>query len=256
VLLALGLLAGVAAVWWRPRETPLAALPQGTLGTATPAADASGRIVLRPADSVPVRLPVAGAPSGWATKEFTGRSEIELVREGERLALRLRSTQSSFALYRDVIVDPNEFHDLTWSWKVAQLPEGGDVRERARDDQAVQLYLIFPRWPSPLTTSDVLGYVWDSRAPVGTRLTSARAANVKIIVVASGDGQRGVWRLEHRDIAKDYAALFGRRPPRVGRVALMIDTNDTGGAAEAFVGDIVFARVRTESMESPTSMLR
>jgi hypothetical protein len=36
----------------------------------------------------------------------------------------------------------------------------------------------------------------------------------------------------------------------------MIDTNDTGGAADALVGDIVFARRPTESMEIPTSMLR
>jgi hypothetical protein len=139
---------------------------------------------------------------------------------------------------------------------VLQLPDGGDVRERARDDQAAQLYVIFPRWPSPLRTSDVLGYVWDTRAPVGTRLTSTQASNVKVIVVASGTAQRGVWRLEQRPIAQDYIALFGRQPPRVGRVAVMIDTNDTRGVAEALVGDIVFTRVRSENMEMPTSMLR
>ena len=38
--------------------------------------------------------------------------------------------------------------------------------------------------------------------------------------------------------------------------ARVIDTNDTGGAAEALVGDIVFARRPAESMEIPTSMLR
>jgi hypothetical protein len=36
----------------------------------------------------------------------------------------------------------------------------------------------------------------------------------------------------------------------------MIDTNDTRGAAEALVGDITFARERSENMEIPTSMLR
>ena len=256
LLLALVLLAGAGAMWWSPRERKDADPARGTLGSATPAADAEGRVVLRTADSVPSRLPAAGVPAGWAAKEFVGRSEIELVHDGTRVALRLRSEQSSFALYRDVVVDPNEFPVLSWSWKVAQLPEAGDVRERARDDQAAQLYVIFPRWPSPLTTSDVIGYVWDSRAPVGTRVPSTRAGNVKIIVVASGDGQRGTWRLEQRDVARDYAALFGRRPPRVGRVAVMIDTNDTRGTAEVFVGDIVFARGRAENMEIPTSMLR
>jgi hypothetical protein len=234
----------------------VAAAPSLVPGRSPAVPDTESRIHVRVADRVPPRLPVEGAPVEWTTKEFVGRAFVELVRDENHLALRLRSEQTSFALYRDVIVDLREFPFLSWSWKVVQLPEGGDVRERARDDQAAQLYVIFPRWPSPLRTSDVLGYVWDTRAPVGTRLTSTQAPNVKVIVVASGTGQRGVWRLEQRPIAQDYIALFGRQPPRVGRVAVMIDTNDTRGAAEALVGDIVFTRVRSENMEMPTSMLR
>jgi hypothetical protein len=130
------------------------------------------------------------------------------------------------------------------------------VRERATDDQAAQVYVIFPRWPAPLKNSDVIGYVWDSRAPVGTQLTSTQASNVKIIVVASGPDRGEAWRVEQRDVARDYAILFGRQPPRVGQVAVMIDTNDTRGVAEALIGDLIFARTRAESMESPTSMLR
>ena len=62
--------------------------------------------------------------------------------------------------------------------------------------------------------------------------------------------------MEQRDVARDYATLFGRQPPRVGQVAVMIDTNDTRGVAEALIGDLIFARMRAESMESATSMLR
>jgi len=189
-------------------------------------------------------------------KEFAGRAWIELVRDGTRLALRLRSERSSFALYRDVVVDLNAFPFLSWSWKVVRLPAQGDVRERAADDQAAQVYVVFPRWPSPLSNSDVIGYVWDSRAPVGTRVTSTQAGNVRIIVVASGGSQRDTWRVEQRHVAQDYAALFGRQPPRVGQVAIMIDSNDTKGAAETLIGDLFFARRRAENMEMPTSMLR
>jgi Protein of unknown function (DUF3047) len=218
--------------------------------------DADGRIRVRVTDRTPPRLPVEGVPSGWTAKEFVGHASVELVRDEARLALRLRSDQSSFALYRDVVVDLAEFPFLSWSWKVVHLPAAGDVRERATDDQAAQVYVIFPRWPAPLRNSDVIGYVWDSRAPVGTQLTSTKASNVKIIVVASGPGQSEAWRVEQRDVARDYAMLFGRQPPRVGQVAVMIDTNDTRGVAEALIGDLIFARTRAESMESPTSMLR
>ncbi|PYN74079.1 MAG: hypothetical protein DMD96_31580 [Candidatus Rokuibacteriota bacterium] len=218
--------------------------------------DAEGRIRIRVADRVPPRLPADGVPVGWTVKEFAGRASVELVRDGTHLALRLKSERSSFALYRDVVVDLNEFPFLSWSWKVVRLPADGDVRERASDDEAAQVYVIFPRWPSPVTTSDVIGYVWDSRAPVGTRLTSTKASNVKIIVVASGGSQRATWLFEERQVAHDYAALFGRQPPRVGQVAVMIDTNDTRGVAEALIGDLVFSRKRSENKEIPTSMLR
>jgi hypothetical protein len=218
--------------------------------------DAEGRIRVRVSERPPLRLPFEGIPPGWMAKEFAGHASVELVRDDAHLALRLRSEQSSFALYRDVIVDLNEFPFFSWSWKIIRLPADGDVRERAADDQAAQVYVIFPRWPAPLKNSDVIGYVWDSRAPVGTQVTSTKAPNVKIIVVASGPSQVETWRMEERDVTRDYAALFGRQAPRVGQVAVMIDTNDTRTAAEALIGDLIFSKARSERMESPTSMLR
>jgi len=227
-----------------------------TSARRVPLPDAEGRIWVPVADRVPFRLPAEGVPLGWTSKEFVGRAAVELVRDGTRLALRLRSDHSSFALYRDVVVDLNEFPYLSWSWRAVHLPPRGDVRERAADDQGAQVYLIFPRWPAPLTNSDVIGYVWDSRAPVGTRITSTKAPNVKIIVVESGMSPREAWRVQERHVGKDYQALFGRPAPRVGQVALMIDTDDTKGVAEALIGGLVFARRPVENVEIPTSMLR
>ena len=240
--------------------TQLAAGTTGSTGAALGrkplVPDSEGRIRVRVSDRTPNRFPAEGIPGGWTAKEFEGHASVELVKDEARLALRLRSEHSSFALYRDVVVDLNEFPFLSWSWKVVRLPDQGDVRDRAADDQAAQVYVIFPRWPAPLRNSDVVGYVWDSRAPVGTQITSTKAGNVKIIVVESGRSQADAWRVEHRDVARDYTALFGRPAPRVGQVAIMIDTNDTRGAAEALIGDLIFARTRSESMESATSMLR
>jgi hypothetical protein len=225
-------------------------------GGKVPYADTGGRLRVRIADREPARLPVDGPPPGWTVREFSGHGSVELVRSDGRLAARLRTERASVAIHRDVVVEVREFPYLSWSWKVTKLPPGGDVREATRDDEAAQVYVIFPRWPAPLRNSDVVGYVWDSRAPVGTQVTSTKAGNVKIIVVASGRSQAETWRLERRDVAKDYVALFGRQPPRVGQVAVMIDTNDTRGSAEALIGDLVFGRTSAESMESPTSMLR
>ena len=204
--------------------------------------DAAGRISVALADPVPRTLPRDGVPPGWTLKEFAGRSEVRLLRTEGRLAVMLRATRSSFVLHRDVALDVAEFPILTWSWKVLRVPAGGDVRQPHRDDQAAQLYAIFPRWPAPLTRSDVIGYVWDTSAPIGTRVVGTRAANLRVIVVESGRSQLGAWRSYERNLAQDYLALFGRNAPRLGKVALMIDANDTGSDAETLIGGLAFAR--------------
>jgi hypothetical protein len=236
-----------------PEISPVAAVSPGR---RVPQADADGRILVPVADRVPDTLPGEGIPAGWELKEFVGRAAIELVRADPGIAVRLRSAQASFALYRDVIVDLREFPLLAWQWKVVKLPPAGDVRQAATDDQAAQVYVIFPRWPAPLASSEVIGYVWDSRAPVGTQLTSPKASNVRIFVVESGTARLDSWQRQERNVAADYVALFGRQPPRVGQVAVMIDSNDTRADAETLFADLAFSRTHGDRTEKPTSMLR
>jgi hypothetical protein len=224
----------------------------------TPAPDDGGRVLVPVADPMPARLPAPGVPTGWGLTPFAGSdASVELVRADGRVALRLRSQQNSFALHRDLIVDVRQYPTLTWSWKVARLPTGGDVRDAGRDDQAAQVYVVFPRWPAPRTSSDVIGYVWDSRAPVGTTLTHPKARNVRIVVLESGPGRLETWVREQRNVAEDYQALFGRQPPRAGKLVLMIDSNDTRTEAEALFGDLTFSRPGVPAhTEIPTTMLR
>jgi hypothetical protein len=253
-------LAGGAGVMLLSPKPPAAsvAVARSTLsdGGLPAASDPANRIRVAIADPLPARLPADGVPRGWQLKEFAGQAAVEVVRNEGRIAMRLRSDRASFAVHRDVVVDPRTFPYLTWSWKVTQLPAAGDVRDSARDDQAAQVYVVFPRWPSPRTASDVLGYVWDSRAPVGTRVTNPKASNVRIIVVESGRSGLDRWQRYQRNVAEDYVALFGKPAPRVGKVALMVDSNDTRADAEAFVGDLFFSRTSPGRAEIPSIVLR
>ncbi len=103
----------------------------------------------------------------------------------------------------------------------------------------------------------MIGYVWDARAPAGTTLSHPRAPNVRIVVLQSGPARLDTWVREERNVAEDYQALFGRVPPRVGKIALMSDSNDTRSDADALFGDLVFARPGVaQHSEIPTLMLR
>lgn len=199
-------------------------------------------MVVKITDEDPDKLPQTSPPPGWDLKEFSGRAHVEVVRDGARLALRLVSKQTSFALYRDVVLDPKRFPVLTWTWKALTLPAGGDVREKGRDDQAIQVYVIFPRWPSPKVNSDVIGYIWDSRAPAGLKITSPQSRNVRLVVLQSGGDNAGRWIREERNVYQDYVELFRREPPKVGKIAVMIDSNDTRSSAESYVHDLAFLK--------------
>lgn len=226
--------------------------------TRIPGPDSAGRVRVPVGDPVPARLPASGVPAGWEMMEFAGTDpSVELVRVDGRVALRMRSERNSFALHRDLVLDVRQYPVLTWSWKVIRLPSGGDVRDPGRNDQAAQVYVVFPRWPAPRTSSDVIGYVWDSRAPVGTTVIHPRAFNVRIIVLESGQDRLETWVREQRNVAEDYRALFGGLPPRAGKVALMIDSNDTKSGAEALFQDLTFSRPSAPAhTENPTTMLR
>jgi hypothetical protein len=192
------------------------------------------------ADAVPAVLPASELPLGWELKEFSGRAGVEIVHDDGRVALRLRSARASFALYRDLVLDLRRYPLLRWSWKAVRLPTGGDAREEPSDDQVAQIYVVMLRWPFPRVNSDVLGYLWDTRAPSGTRVTRPRAANVRSIVVETGYQQLGLWVREERDVYQDYRELFGRQPARIGKIALMTDSNDTGSESEVLIDDLVF----------------
>lgn len=216
-----------------------AALPLVAASTEPPAA----RVVDRP----PSALPLAGPPPGWEVKEFSGRAQVEVVRVDDLVVLHLVSRGTSFAVSRPLDFELPRYPVLTWRWKVTELPRGGDVRRRETDD-AVQVYVIFPRGLVKAVQSHIVGYVWDATAPVGTRLDSPQpcppTCNLKLIVLQSGAARLGQWVTERRHVLEDYRALFGGMPPRVGGLSVQLDSNDTRSAAEAFFHDFVFEVAR------------
>ena len=59
-----------------------------------------------------------------------------------------------------------------------------------------------------------------------------------MVAVESGDENAGSWVTEKRNVYEDYRKLFGEEPPEIGAVALMTDSDNTGGEATAYYGDI------------------
>ncbi len=196
---------------------------------------------------VPIKPSPQGPPEGWQVKEWKGKADFNVVQEDFGPAIHMKSEGTSSALYKDVDFELKDYPYLSWKWKVAGLPRGADVREKTRDDQAAQVYVIFPRWPA-MVNSKVVGYIWDSTAPAGSSVISTKTGNTRYIVLKSGPDGLGSWHSEARNVYEDYRSLFNDEPPRIGKVSVMIDSDDTKSSAESFVGDIRFSNAPPSEM--------
>jgi Protein of unknown function (DUF3047) len=180
-----------------------------------------------------------GIPSGWVGESFWRRADYDFTIEPYGLRLESRNDHSTIA--RDITgrVNLKETPILEWTWKATLLPTGGDLRRRETTDMAAQVYVIWPRFPA-LLRSRIIGYVWDATTPTATMVKSQKTGTVTFVVLRSGPEELGKWLTERRNVAEDYARIFGEIPDDPKAIAISIDSNDTHSMAESFIGPIVF----------------
>src|SRR5678815_3337410 len=184
-----------------------------------------------------------GIPQGWIGEAFGRRADYDLTAEqhAEGRALHLQSRNEHSTIARDITgkVNLKETPILEWTWKATILPTGGDLRRIETTDMAAQLYVVWPRFPE-LLRSRIIGYVWDATTPAATIMKSQKTGTVTFVVVRSGSKDLGKWLTERRNVAEDYAKIFGEFPDDPRAITISIDSNDTHSMAESFIGPIVF----------------
>lgn len=187
---------------------------------------------------------VKGIPSGWQGQNWgSPLYDMAVVDEGGRKVLQLRSANEGSTISKEIKgkVNLKETPVLEWSWKVVTLPKGGDSRKKALDDQAAQIFLVWPRFPEAVR-SRIIGYVWDSTAPAGTIAKSEKTGTVTYVIVRSGPAELGKWITERRNVAEDFRKIYGEEPDNPAAVSLAIDSNDTHSTAESSMGAILFRK--------------
>jgi hypothetical protein len=184
-----------------------------------------------------------GIPDGWKGQTWgSPKYEFRIVTQGGRKALHLKSQNDSSTISKEIKVDVKSHPVLQWSWQAVTLPKGGDARKSATDDQAAQLYVTFPRFPSQVR-SRIISYLWDTSAPAGAVFKSEKTGLVTYVVVRSGPGDLGKWITESRNVLEDYQKIYGEPPAEeVGAISISIDSNDTRSSAESYFGEILFRK--------------
>lgn len=189
----------------------------------------------------PSRFPIDDFESGlrpeWTVKSFRGETAYRVATDPDgNHVLQAVSRGTASGLVRDIKVDPRDYPLLSWRWKVAGTVAKGDEYSKGGDDYAARVYVIFPHWFFPKTRT--LNYIWANHLPKGAFLPNAYTVNAVMIAVESGDGEAGKWLAERRDVVADYRQAFGEDPPQIGAIAVMTDTDNTGGEATGWYDDL------------------
>jgi hypothetical protein len=185
--------------------------------------------------------------------------------QGER-ALKV-STRASYGTWVHELpkVKPSR---LQWRWRLDQPLSGGqgvaDILTKAGDDAALKLCVMFdhPLDRVPLIERTLLRiarrlsgeelpaatlcYVWDSVYMAGLQGANPYTQRVRFISLQGKGAPLAQWLTESRDVAADFAKLFGDELPAgipvppVRAVLIGADSDNTGAQSVAWVQSLAW----------------
>ena len=206
-------------------------------------------------------MAAGGSTAPWQPVTLSGRkrpTRYALVDDAGTVVLQANADNAASVLAVATGIDPRATPIVTWRWKVAGLIADADPRLAAREDSPARLVLEFDGDTSALPLLErgiyalsrhiagrelpyaTLIYFWANRQPVGTVIASPRTSRVQMVVASSGSRGVGTWQSLSRNVRADFLRAFGEEPGRLIAVGVFTDTDNTGGDAEAWYGDVQF----------------
>ena len=168
----------------------------------------------------------------WNTK----KTSYSFIKENGKSFLMGKSVNAASGLLHKIKIDPKSYPVIRWSWKIDHTVKKGNERTKTGHDFAVRLYVVFPR--GLFSRTRAIEYVWGNVMTKGETLRSPYSSNAVMIAVNSGNELAGKWVTNRRNYADDYRTAFGEDPPKVGAIAIMTDSDNTGETAVGYYGDI------------------
>lgn len=173
-----------------------------------------------------------------------------------KLALRGDAERAASGIAHPVgrTIAPNE--RLQWDWRIDLPPSDADPGDRSREDSAMRVALSFDgdRSQMPareLMLSDLsqaltgheipyatLVYVWAPERELGEIVIDPRTTRVRSIVVGNQTTPMRTWLRTRRDVAADFAEVFGEPPGPLKGIALFVDADHTESRAIGWYGDL------------------
>lgn len=158
---------------------------------------------------------------------------------------------------------------VRWRWRVDSVYTNQEVTSKQGDDYPLRIYLLFKYRPdeagfferATFATAKAfygeyppratLNYVWASGPTPLAGYASPYTERARIIPLRSGRGELGRWVDEEVNALEDYRTYFGEEPPATGALAIMIDSDNTGESAVAYIKSIELVARGPETGAAP-----
>ncbi|MFW6329184.1 MAG: DUF3047 domain-containing protein [Alkalispirochaetaceae bacterium] len=178
-----------------------------------------------------------------------------IEREGESL-LRVVSDNTVSMIVREEPIDVYQTPVLTWSWNLLEPVEDADLRNLFSEDTAIRIVVAFrdeldnlPWWlriwasrqaeaHGELPPTSALNYIWAAREYEEEPVKSLYSRRIQFYIADAGDEGVGTWQSHSVNIVEDYRRAMGEDPPAEAFIAVLSDTDNTKGYAEALIDSL------------------
>ncbi len=180
-----------------------------------------------------------GWDAHWMQQRMASSStSFSVVLDDMRSVLQADSNAAAAALWRRFDLRRPTRARLSWRWRVdSRLETRVDERSRQGDDFAARIMVAFGTDVMDRDTR-AIAYVWARDLDPGTRFPNPYRRRVATIVLRSGADLVGRWSVEERDLLADYERAFSEPPERIGGIAFVVDTDNTGTRVRSWLSDL------------------
>ncbi|MFO7530502.1 MAG: DUF3047 domain-containing protein [Marinobacter sp.] len=220
---------------------------------------ALGAQALATDNPIPHFSQIRSLDEGWEPMHFPKieqHTRYELVQEDGQQVVRATTEGGASGLITRLNLVPDNSLKLAWQWKVSNVFEGGNAREKSGDDYPARIYVAFEFQPEQAgfferakrktvevlfgetLPGNALNYIWANKLREGEFIANSYTDRTVMVAVNSGSRQAGQWVSVERDIVADYRKAFGEDPPPVVGIAIMSDSDNTGEQAIAWYRDL------------------
>jgi hypothetical protein len=179
---------------------------------------------------------------GWEHKTFKAETKYQLQTLDGVVVLKADSHAAGSGLFKEQLIDLDKTPFLNWSWRISNRLNGLNEQSKSGDDYAARIYVVV-KGGLAFWQTKAINYVWAGNTAKDTVWPNAFAGDHAMMVALRGlEAPLNVWHKEKRNVRSDLQKLFGENLHSIDAVALMTDTDNSGGQVSAFYGDIWFSK--------------